>query len=66
MHLINYQMLLIMVKQPETQHVKPPLLLLVLVDQSGLLPFLSGLPNLLKTRARVMKRNRVFIGLNSL
>jgi hypothetical protein len=27
-----------------TQHVKPPLLLLV--DESGLLPLLSGLPNL--------------------
>jgi hypothetical protein len=49
-----------------TQHVKLPLLLLVLVNESGLLPLLSGLPNLLKSRARVLKRTRVFIGLNSL
>ena len=32
------------VKQTETQHVKPPLLLLALVDESGLLPLRSGLP----------------------
>ena len=44
--------LLLLVKQPGTQHVKPPLLLLVL--KSGLLLLLSGLPNLLKTRARVL------------
>jgi hypothetical protein len=49
-----------------TQHVKLPLLLLVLVNESGLLPLLSGPPNLLKSRARVLKRTRVFIGLNSL
>jgi hypothetical protein len=49
-----------------TQHVKLPLLLLVLVNESGLLPLLSGLPNFLKSRARVLKRTRVFIGLNSL
>ena len=41
--------LLLLVKQPGIQHVKSPLLLLELVDESGLLPLLSGLPNLLKT-----------------
>jgi hypothetical protein len=61
---------MLVLKQPGTQHVKPPaFLLLVLVDESGLFPLLSGLSNLLKTRARVLKRTRsgaVFIGLNSL
>jgi hypothetical protein len=42
---------MLVLKQPGTQHVKPPFLLLVLVDESGLFPLLSRLSNLLKTRA---------------
>ena len=36
------------------------------VNENGLFLLLSGLPNLMKTRARVLERTRVFIGLNSL
>jgi hypothetical protein len=57
--------ILLLVK-PGTQHVKSPFLLLVLVDKIGLLPLLSGLHvKPLKTRARVLKRTRVFIGLKN-
>jgi hypothetical protein len=44
-------------------YIKPSLLLLVLVEESGLLPLLS-VP--LKTRTRVRKGTGVFIGLNIL
>jgi hypothetical protein len=50
-HLKNYKkessgFILLLVKQSGTQHVKPSLILLVLVDESGLLPLLSGVQNL--------------------
>ena len=56
---------LLLVKQPGTQHVKPPLVLLVLVDESDCCRYFQGCQTS-EDQCKSSERTRVFIGLNSL